>query len=127
MALDLAAIVRRLKQVEARHPDAAAELEPVIEALTGDGPPMIGTEQARKILGVRSVNTVKRWLELGILGGVWDERRGRWQIPLDEALRLRSVHDDLAAMGGDDMTPEELEILSSTRPGTWPWERSGRA
>ena len=84
----------------------------------------IGTEQARKLLGVRSVNTVKRWIELGILAGHWDERSGRRQIPLTEVLRLRGTQQALAQAGGDDLTEDELETLSATRPGTLPWQRS---
>ena len=95
MSLDLAAIVRQLQEVEARHPDTAADLDPIIRALSSPEESMIGTEQARKLLGVRSVNTVKRWIELGILAGTWDERSGRWRIPLAEVLRLRGTQQAL--------------------------------
>src|SRR5207247_540317 len=71
MSLDLAAIVRQLQDVEARHPETVGELDPIIRALSSPEESLIGTEHARKLLGVRSVNTVKRWLELGILAGRW--------------------------------------------------------
>ncbi len=73
---------------------------------------------------MRSVNTVKRWLELGILAGRWDERSGRWQIPLAEVLRLRGMQRSLAEAEGDDLSTEELEALSTTRSGTFPWQRT---
>lgn len=127
MSLDLAAIVRQLQAVEARHPDTVAELQPVIQALTSDGEATIGTEQARKLLGVRSVNTVKRWIELGLLQGQWDVRSKRWRIPLADVLRVRNRHEALAGPGGEELTQEELETLSVTRPGAYPWQRAERA
>lgn len=127
MSVDLAGVVRQLQAVEARHPDTVADLEPIIQALAGSREPTIGTEQARRILGVRSVNTVKRWLELGILPGTWDARSGRWQLPLAGALRLRAEHDALAGMGGDDLGSEELAALSASRGGTFPWQRGERS
>ena len=89
MSVDLDAIVRQLQAVEANYPDTAADLNPIISALSSGGEATIGTEQARKLLGVHSVNTVKRWIELGILAGEWDDRSGRWRIPLADVLRLR--------------------------------------
>ncbi|HZS91635.1 MAG TPA: hypothetical protein VFE42_29620 [Chloroflexota bacterium] len=124
MSLDLGAIVRQLQEVGERHPDTAVELDPIIRALSSPDENYVGTEQARKLLGVRSVNTVKRWLELGILAGRWDERSGRWQIPLAEVLRLRGMQRSLAEAEGDDLSTEELEALSTTRSGTFPWQRT---
>lgn len=121
MSLDLTTIVRQLQEVEARHPDTSANLAPIIKALSSPEESTIGTEQARKLLGVRSVNTVKRWIELGILAGRWDERSGRWRIPLAEALRLRGTQHALAEAGGEDLTDDEMETLANTRPGTLPW------
>lgn len=48
----------------------------------------------------------------------WDDRSGRWQIPLAEVLRLRGTQQALGQAGGDDLTAEDLEVLSETRPGT---------
>src|SRR5579864_2715113 len=124
MSLDLASIIRKLQEVEERHPDTSVELAPIIKALSSPEDSTIGTEQARKLLGVRSVNTVKRWIELGILAGRWDERSGRWQIPLVDVLRLRGTQRALADAGGEDLTEEEQDLLSSTRPGTFPWQRA---
>lgn len=126
MSLDLPTIIRQLQEVEERHPDTAADLAPIIKALSSPEDSTIGTEQARRLLGVRSVNTVKRWIELGILAGRWDERAGRWQIPLAEVLRLRGTQQALGEAGGDDLTEQELEALSETRPGTLPWRRIER-
>jgi hypothetical protein len=126
MSLDLTSIVRQLQEVEAQHPDTAAALDPIIRALSSPAESTIGTEQARRLLGVRSVNTVKRWIELGILAGRWDERSGRWQIPLADVLRLRGTHHALSDAGGEDLTEEELGLLSATRPGTFPWQRDAQ-
>lgn len=126
MSLDLMAIIRQLQEVETQHPDTAAALDPIIHALSSPEESTIGTEQARRLLGVRSVNTVKRWIELGILAGRWDEQSGRWQIPLTDVLRLRGTQHAVAAAGGEDLTEEELNLLSSTRPGTFPWQRDAQ-
>lgn len=127
MGLDLPTIIRQLQEVEERHPDTAADLAPIIKALSSPDDSTVGTEQARKLLGVRSVNTVKRWIELGILAGRWDARSGRWQIPLAEVLRLRGTQHALGEVGGDDLTAQEVETLSATRPGTFPWHRVERS
>ena|SRR5579871_1484287 len=124
MSLDLGTIVRQLQEVGARHPDTAIELDPIIRALSSPDESYIGTEQARKLLGVGSVNTVKRWIELGILAGQWDEHSGRWQIPLAEVLRLRGTQQALAGAECDDLSAEEAEALSETRPGTFPWQHT---
>ncbi len=126
MALDLATIVRQLQAVEARHPDTAADLEPIIKALTGEEAVTVGTEQAQKILGVRSANTVERWIELGILKGQRDPHSKRWQIPLDDILRVRTRHETLADIGGEELSRDKLDALMAARVGTYPWQRDER-
>jgi hypothetical protein len=123
MSLDLMSIIRQLQEVETQHPDTAAALDPIIHALSSPEESTIGTEQARRLLGVRSVNTVKRWIQLGILSGHWDERSGRWLIPLTDVLRLRGTQHAVADAKGEDLTGEELDLIASTRPGTYPWQR----
>ena len=121
MSLDLASIIRQLHEVEAQHPDAATALAPIIEALGGPEESTISIEQARQILGVRTVDTVDRWLKLGILAGRRNGRSEHWQIPLVDVLRLRGAQSALADAGGEDLTEEELYLLSSARPGSFPW------
>jgi hypothetical protein len=97
-------------------------LQSVIQALTGPQAITVGTETARRLLEVGSVNPVKHWLELGILPGEQDERSGRWRIPLAAMLRLQAQQAALAEAGGEELTQEELATLSATRPGTAPWQ-----
>ena len=59
MSPDLMSIIRQLQDVETRHPDTAPTLNPIIHALSSPEESTIGTEEARRLLGVRSVNTVK--------------------------------------------------------------------
>ena len=122
MSLDITSIVRRLQEVETQHPETAAALDPIIHALSGPKESTIGIEEARRILGILSVNTLKRWLETGILAGHWDEGSGSWQIPLADVLQLRDTQRALADAEGEDLTDEELALLSATRPGTFPWQ-----
>jgi hypothetical protein len=42
---------------------------------------------------------------------------------LADVLRLRTRQHALADVGGDDLSEAELDILSSTRAGTLPWQR----
>jgi hypothetical protein len=126
MALDLPAIVCRLQEVEARHPDVADELNPVIQALTGEEAAMIGIEQARELLGAASADEVGALLTLGILPGTREAQTGQWTIPLAAVLGFRRWREGILAIGGEDLTEEELAILSETRPGTFPWQRAER-
>jgi hypothetical protein len=126
VSLDLAAIVRQLQAVEMQHPDTASALDPIIKALSNSEESTVGLEQARNLLGVQSVTTVQRWVELGILAGHWDERQGAWHIPLADVLRLRASQHALADAGGDDLSEEEMDTLSSTRAGTFPWQRGAK-
>jgi hypothetical protein len=126
MALDLPAIVRRLQDVEARHPDVADEINPVIQALTGEEAALIGVEQARQLLGAPSSDTVEAWLALGILPGTRDAQTGQWAVPLSAVLRFRRFREGISAFGGEDLSQEELDILSETSIGTFPWQRGER-
>jgi hypothetical protein len=82
----------------------------------------LGTTEAKRLLGVGSENTVKAWARLGLLRSR-TLPNGRTQVLLDDVLRRRAEDEALVAIGGDDLTPEELEVLEATRPGTNPWER----
>ena len=71
----------------------------------------------------------------------WDNRRGRssnlgrlgllrsrlfpderLEVRPDDVLHQRLVREALLGIGGDDLSPEELPVLSEARPVTIPWD-----
>lgn len=99
-----------------------------------DARQLLTTAEAAAALGIRSINTVKRWVATGYLHGV--QRNGRVMIPVAEIARI--CEDDrvreLRAFGplqeetadlGRDLSAEELRGLRATRPGRLPWQRFG--
>jgi hypothetical protein len=91
--------------------------------LSSEGVRWVGTTEAKRLLGLGSENTVKAWARLGLLRS----RRlpnGRVQVLLDDVLRRREETEGLSAIGGHDLTEEELRIMRETRPGSNPWERT---
>jgi hypothetical protein len=82
----------------------------------------IGTTEAKRLLGVGSENTVKAWAKLGLLRSR-TQPNGRTQVLLDDVLKEREAREAITAIGGRDMTEEEMEAEHRARPGTLPWER----
>lgn len=82
----------------------------------------IGTTEAKRLLGVGSENTVKAWAKMGFLRSR-TLPNGRIQVLLDDVLKEREMREDITAIGGRDLTEQELEALHQSRPGTLPWER----
>jgi hypothetical protein len=84
-------ILDRLIKLEAKlsdRPDEANEVRAIRELLDSDGGRWIGTVEARKFLGVQSVNTVKAWAKRGLLRS----RRlpnGRLMISFEDVLEER--------------------------------------
>jgi hypothetical protein len=83
----------------------------------------IGTTEAKRLLGVRSESTVKAWARLGLVRSRLLPN-GRTQVLLDDVLRRREETEGLSAIGGDELTAEELRDLTVSRPGTNPWHRT---
>ena len=95
----------------------------------------VTTTQAKELLGIGSVNTVKAMVAQGEIRGV-TKHGNRTMIPLSEIQRLQDseivrgiqasdrAHDASAMLGNDaGMSDEELEILSASRPGKSPWQQ----
>lgn len=92
----------RLEALEARvEPELRDEVRTIRLLLSDPERQWIGTVEARRLLGVKSINTVKAWARLGLLRG----RRapnGRLQVHLEDVLREAQTQRDLAALGGID-------------------------
>lgn len=111
---------------------AAEKLRGVLRAAEAHN--LLTTAEAAAALGVRSINTVKRWVKTGYIHGV--QRNERTLIPMSEILRihdddrvrtqraLSTLQKEVADFGGqDDLTEEELAGLRAGRPGRLPWQR----
>ena len=72
----------------------------------------IGTVEAQRLLGVKSINTVKAWTRLGLLRSR-REPNGRLKVHLDDVLREAHAQRELEALGGIDepLPPEAWEAL----------------
>lgn len=101
---------------------AADRVADVLVLLSSEEARWIGTTEAKRLLGVGSENTVKAWARLGLLRSR-TLPNGRTQVLLDDVLRRRSEDEALLAVGGDDLTPQELRAVRADRPGTNPWQR----
>ncbi len=85
----------------------------------------ISPDHAKRLLGVELDEMVPTLARGGLLRSrIGDD--GQLQVRLDDVLHDRLESEGLLAIGGDDMTEEELEELHQSRPGTLPWEREGR-
>src|SRR6266508_1727340 len=112
---------RRLRELEAAlratprggfDPDAAADrVADVLALLSPEEARWIGTTAAKRLLGVGSENTVKAWARLGLLRSC-TLPNGRTRVLLDDVLRRRAEDEALLAIGGDDLTPEELQAVA---------------
>ena len=105
----------RLEQLEARvAPELRDEVRTIRLLLADPERQWIGTVEAQRLLGVRSINTVKAWAKLGLLRS----RRGpsgRLKVHLDDVLREAQAQRDLDAMGGIDDPEEANEMIRLIR------------
>jgi len=82
----------------------------------------IGTAKAKRLLGATVPNAVPTWIRLGLLRSR-SLPDGRIQVRLDDVLWRRQENEGLSAIGGEELTEEELEEMHQARPGKDPWER----
>ena len=99
----------RLAALESRladRPEVAGEVRAIRRLLTGGDGAWIGTVEAQRLLGVKSINTVKAWARLGLLRS----RRapnGRLKVHLDDVLRERARYQALLGDGDERELPDE--------------------
>jgi hypothetical protein len=107
LAARLAALESRL----ADRPEEAGEVRAIRAHLTDIDSLWIGTREARRLLGVNTVATVKAWARLGLLRSR-PARDGRLLVYLEDVLEERQVREDLRF--GDDeqeLSSEELHEI----------------
>jgi hypothetical protein len=102
--------------------DVHARVEKALRLLAHEPEQWISREHARRLLGVSLDETVPTLARMELLRGRLGAD-GQLEVRLDDVLNQRLASEDLLAIGGDDLTEEELEELHESRPGTLPWER----
>ena len=105
-------------------PDMAARMRCRVaemrRILTGPDAAWIGTTEAKRLLGLKTENTVKAWARAGLLKSR-TLPNGRVQVHLEDVHRRAREAAALTRPWDEPMTEEELQILSRARPGTRPW------
>jgi len=116
-------------------PNVVAATETLKRALSEERTrDLLTTAEAAEALGIRSINTIKRWVKIGYLQGV--QRNERTMIPFSEIERIQ--HDDrvgalravgrlqaeIADFSAEGLSDDELIGLTETRPGKSPWMTS---
>jgi len=113
-------VSERLADLEARlvdRPGEADELRQIRGLLAADEARWLGTVAAQRLLGVKSINTVKAWARLGLLRSR-QTASGRLQVHLDDVLEQRQVRQDLGALGSVDTPLSEADHQALRRPPT---------
>jgi hypothetical protein len=126
-------LINARQQIEEGHPDKA--LESIDRALEELNVPLLTTMQAKELLGLGSVNTLKL---LVLKAGLQVEMHGnRMMIPRAELERLQNssllrgihaadrLHEESAELGvPDGLSEDQLKELEESRPGTLPWQKT---
>lgn len=89
-----------------------------------DEPCWVSETETYPLMGATVPGSMAYWVKIGLLRGR-TEADGSLSIRLDDILYRRAESEGLMAFGGDEMTEEELRILSDSRRGTLPWKREG--
>lgn len=116
---------------QGRSKEAIQRIDHVLEELD-DG--LLTTHEARELLGIGSVNTLKLLVKRA---GLRVQFHGnRMMIPMSELTRLQRselvrgiqtsnrLHAESSGLSGDsELSSEELADLEESRPGSLPWSR----
>lgn len=108
-------VVRDLQSVATElqdRPALAKRVHDLAQLLHEEDTRWIGTTKARRLLGVRSENTVKAWARLGVLRSR-REPNGRIKVSLDDVLARRLLNAELEGDSDNrELSPEEHRILA---------------
>ena len=104
----------------------AERIRAVRKLLAKQEPRWVGLGEAKRLLAASSEDAVKAWVRMRLLQSR-TVSKGRMQVLLDDVLRQRETEEGLSAIGGRDLTEEELEEIYQAQPGTVPWEREQAA
>jgi hypothetical protein len=126
-------LIQVREEIEQGHVERA--LERISHAIDELDNRLLTTNQAREILGIGSVNTLKLLVKKAGLDVQF--HGNRMMIPMSELLRLQNselvrgirtsdrLHAASANLGADgDSYVEVLEDLEASRPGSLPWSRT---
>ena len=119
MSSILARVVQDLRSMETElrdRPAIAKRVHDIAQLLQEEEAQWIGTTKARRLLGLRSENTVKAWARLGVLRSR-REPNGRIKVSLEDVLARRTINADLEGDGDNrELSPEEHRILAGPLP-----------
>jgi hypothetical protein len=93
-----------------------------VRLLAQETPQWIGLAHATRLLGVATDETPRTLARMGLLRSR-ATGDGQLEVRLDDVLHRRLEAEALLGFGGEELTPEDLEIMHETRPGTLPWKR----
>jgi hypothetical protein len=97
-------------------------VEGAARRLAQEEPCWIPIDDVYALMGATNPGSMEYWVKHGLLRGR-TEPDGSLVVRLDDVLYRRAENEGLAAFGGDEMTEEELRILTKARPGRNPWDR----
>jgi len=93
-----------------------------LRLLASEEPQWVDIGAATRLLGVLSEETPLVLARLGLLRSR-PRDDGQIEVRLDDVLYRRLQAEGLLGFGGEDLTPEDLELLHWETPGSNPWER----
>jgi hypothetical protein len=106
--------LREVKAKLASAPQGGLDLEwvethlpPTLKLLAREEPQWISTAEAQRLLGIDWESSVPYWVQLGLLRGR-PRPHDSLEVRLDDVLYRRLQRESLLAIGGDEMTPEEM-------------------
>lgn len=118
-----------------RRDEAVLRIEHILSDL--DNNRLLTTSEARELLGIGSVNTLKLLVKKA---GLKVEHHGnRMMIPIGELERLQEsslvqgirasdrLHEESSGLGDGDLSSEQLGDLEESRPGSLPWHGDATA